>query len=47
MKVLVVTNMYPSATRPHWGAFVKSQVDSVAALGVQNVLYEIGGWRST
>ena len=47
MKVLVVTNMYPSAARPHWGAFVKSQVESLAALGVENVLYEIEGWKST
>ena len=25
MRALVVTNMWPSAERPHWGAFVKSQ----------------------
>lgn len=47
MKVLVLTNMWPSAERPHWGAFVKSQADSIAALGVTNVLHEIEGWRST
>jgi len=47
MKVLVVTNMYPSATRPHWGAFVRSQVESLAALGVENTIYEIEGWKST
>jgi glycosyltransferase involved in cell wall biosynthesis len=47
MKVLVVTNMWPSAERPHWGAFVRSQADSLATLGVTNVLYEIEGWRST
>jgi glycosyltransferase involved in cell wall biosynthesis len=46
MKVLVVTNMYPSDARPHWGAFVKSQADSIAALGVENTLYEIEGWKS-
>jgi glycosyltransferase involved in cell wall biosynthesis len=44
--VLVVTNMWPSQARPHWGAFVQSQADSLAAAGVQNVLYEIEGWRS-
>ncbi|HEV2106241.1 MAG TPA: glycosyltransferase [Candidatus Eisenbacteria bacterium] len=47
MRVLVVTNMWPSAARPHWGAFVKSQAESLAATGVQNVLYEIEGWRSS
>ncbi|HKQ57883.1 MAG TPA: glycosyltransferase [Candidatus Eisenbacteria bacterium] len=47
MKVLVVTNMYPSAERPHWGAFVRSQVESLVALGVENVIYEIEGWKST
>ncbi len=47
MRVLVVTNMWPSAERPHWGAFVKSQADSLAAAGCTNLLYEIQGWRST
>lgn len=47
MRVLVVTNMYPSPARPHWGAFIKSQADSLAALGVENVLYEIEGWRGS
>ena len=47
MRVLVVTNMYPSEARPHWGAFVKSQVDSLAAAGIENTLYEIEGWRSS
>jgi glycosyltransferase involved in cell wall biosynthesis len=47
MRVLVVTNMWPSAERPGWGAFVKSQVESLAKVGCDNVLYEIHGWRST
>ncbi len=47
MRVLVVTNMWPSAERPHWGAFVKSQADSLAAAGCENTLHEIQGWRST
>ncbi len=47
MRVLVVTNMWPSAERPHWGAFVKSQADSLAAAGCENTLHEIRGWRST
>jgi teichuronic acid biosynthesis glycosyltransferase TuaC len=46
MKVLVVTNMYPSPERPHWGAFVRSQVESLTALGVENVICEIEGWKS-
>ena len=44
---MVVTNMYPSAARPHWGAFIRSQVESLTALGVENTIYEIEGWKST
>jgi glycosyltransferase involved in cell wall biosynthesis len=47
MKVLVVTNMWPSRERPHWGAFVKSQADSLATAGCENTIYEIEGWRSS
>lgn len=47
MRVLVVTNMWPSAERPHWGAFVRSQADSLAARGCENTLYEIRGWHSS
>ncbi len=47
MRVLTVTNMWPSAERPHWGAFVRSQVESLVAAGVENTLYEIPGWRGT
>jgi glycosyltransferase involved in cell wall biosynthesis len=47
VKVLVVTNMWPSPERPHWGAFIRSQVDSLAAAGCENTLYEIHGWRRT
>jgi glycosyltransferase involved in cell wall biosynthesis len=47
MHVLTVTNMWPSAERPFWGVFVKTQVDSLAAAGVTHTLYEIEGWRST
>jgi glycosyltransferase involved in cell wall biosynthesis len=46
MRILTVTNMWPSAARPHWGVFVKSQVDSLVAAGIANTLYEIEGWRS-
>jgi len=47
MKVLVVTNMWPSPERPHWGTFVKSQADSLAVAGCENTLYQIQGWRHT
>ncbi|MCC6650247.1 MAG: glycosyltransferase [Candidatus Eisenbacteria bacterium] len=46
MRVLVVTNMWPSEQRPHWGAFVKSQVDSLSAAGIENTIHEIEGWKS-
>ncbi|KAB7627887.1 glycosyltransferase [Alkalilimnicola sp. S0819] len=45
MKVLMVTNMYPSADRPGYGAFVKSQIDSLARAGVEVDLYYIPGYR--
>jgi glycosyltransferase involved in cell wall biosynthesis len=47
MHVLTVTNMWPSAARPFWGVFVKSQVDSLVAAGITTTLYEIEGWRSS
>lgn len=47
IRVLTVTNMWPSEQRPHWGVFVKSQVDSLVAAGIDNTLYEIEGWRSS
>jgi len=47
MRILTVTNMWPSAARPHWGVFVKSQVESLVAAGIDNTLYEIEGWKST
>ncbi|MEO7867207.1 MAG: glycosyltransferase, partial [Candidatus Eisenbacteria bacterium] len=47
MRVLTVTNMWPSPQRPHWGVFVKSQVDSLVAAGIENTLYEIEGWKSS
>lgn len=47
MRVLTVTNMWPSSQRPHWGVFVKSQVDSLVAAGIENTVYEIQGWKST
>ena len=34
IRVLVLTNMYPTATEPHFGCFVKDQVDDLRRLGV-------------
>jgi glycosyltransferase involved in cell wall biosynthesis len=47
MRILTVTNMWPSAARPFWGVFINSQVDSLLAAGITSTLYEIEGWRST
>lgn len=33
MRVLTVTNMYPTSTKPSFGAFVKSQVESLVVQG--------------
>jgi teichuronic acid biosynthesis glycosyltransferase TuaC len=35
MRALIVTNMYPTAARPHAGAFIASQVESLRELGVE------------
>ena len=46
MRILMVTNMYPSEDKPNYGCFVKSQVDSVRNEGVEvDVLY-IRGYKS-
>jgi glycosyltransferase involved in cell wall biosynthesis len=35
MRLLVATNMWPSATDPTFGIFVKEQVDSVRSIGIE------------
>lgn len=35
MRVLAVTNMYPTEANPQFGIFVKEQVESIRALGVE------------
>src|SRR5919198_1056726 len=49
MHVLVVTNMYPTEANPQFGIFVKEQVESLRALGVDiDVLFvnaKEGRWR--
>ena len=37
MKVLMVTNMYPSPERQGWGSFIKTQVESLRAAGIKSV----------
>ncbi len=46
MRVLTVTNMYPSESRPGWGAFVRSQVQSLIAAGIETDVEVIEGYRS-
>lgn len=46
MKVLVLTNMYPSASDPAHGVFVKTQVESLTELGVHCELEIIRGKSS-
>lgn len=41
--VLVVTAMYPSTSNPHSGTFVKSQVDSLASVGVASTVLHLVG----
>ena len=43
MKVLVITNMYPTESRPIFGPFIKDQVESLRAAGVEvDVLFVDG-----
>jgi teichuronic acid biosynthesis glycosyltransferase TuaC len=35
LRVLMVTGIYPTEQRPHWGTFIKSQVDSLIAAGLE------------
>ena len=42
LRVLVLTNMYPTPAEPDFGCFVKDQVDDLRALGV-----DVTCWRST
>ncbi|HVP37959.1 MAG TPA: glycosyltransferase [Candidatus Saccharimonadales bacterium] len=46
MKVLCVTNLYPTPERPAWGAFVRSQMESLRPLGVDFDLLLVRGWES-
>jgi glycosyltransferase involved in cell wall biosynthesis len=46
LRVLFVTNMWPDAERPWYGAFVKSQYDSLVARGHRVDVLAIPGYRS-
>ena len=46
MNILMVTNMYPYEERPSYGAFVKSQIDSIEADGHRVETLFIRGYRS-
>jgi len=46
LRVFQVTNMWPSEQRPNWGVFIRSQVQSLPAAGIEPAgFYEIEGWR--
>jgi teichuronic acid biosynthesis glycosyltransferase TuaC len=43
MKVLVLTNMYPTAEKPSWGIFVKEQVEALRKEGVEVDVFLVDG----
>lgn len=43
MKVLHITNNYPTEKFPIFGIFVKEQIDSLTELGVENEVFFIKG----
>ena len=45
MRVLVVTNMYPTADEPWFGSFVRDQVEDLRALGIDLSLFKFDGRR--
>jgi teichuronic acid biosynthesis glycosyltransferase TuaC len=47
MRVLVVTNMYPNPSMPASGTFVRDQVESLRALGVEIDVFFMDGKAST
>lgn len=46
MRVLVLTNMFPSALKPAYGVFVRDQVEDLRALGVDVEVLTIAGDES-
>jgi len=47
MKVLVITNMYPSPDMPFFGTFVKDQVESLRVEGVDIDILFVNGVKNT
>ena len=45
LRVLVITNMYPTPAEPEFGCFVRDQVDDVRALGVEVDVLAFDGRR--
>jgi len=43
MKVLHITNNYPTTKHPIFGIFVKEQIDSLSKLGIENEIFFING----
>jgi glycosyltransferase involved in cell wall biosynthesis len=44
LRVLMVTGAYPTRERPHWGTFIKGQVESLVAAGVDvDVIHPAAG----
>ena len=43
MKVLHITNNYPTRNHPIFGIFVKEQIDSLSSLGIENEVFFING----
>jgi teichuronic acid biosynthesis glycosyltransferase TuaC len=46
MRVLVVTNMYPSPEEPQFGSFVKDQVEDLRSLGIDAEVFFFDGRES-
>jgi teichuronic acid biosynthesis glycosyltransferase TuaC len=46
MRVLVLTNMFPTAAKPAYGVFVRDQVDDLRALGLDLEVLAIAGDQS-
>jgi glycosyltransferase involved in cell wall biosynthesis len=46
MRVLVLTNLYPSPQRPAYGTFIRSQVESLRRASTSVDTLVIEGWRS-
>jgi teichuronic acid biosynthesis glycosyltransferase TuaC len=48
LRVLMVTADYPTVSRPHSGTFIKSQIDSLAQVGVDATVLHVkgrAGWK--